>query len=511
MPSHQRPSTPDNSIKARRDQAIKHLDHEMYGLATEEGERLVTEHPGRFDGWYVLARVAQDTAAFTQGLKYAKKALELSPIEEAELHRLVIVLATMSGDTVEAEAALDRMDRRADKIRALGAYPGAREELRARLYERCGRLEEGLEVIRRAGREGASHSIVALVEGRCLSRLGRTGEAIEVATRLMDDASASHVDRSHSAFLLSKIHDKAGEYDTAWAMAQRGHELFGAKFSRTKFDGVIDSDTTPFTKAKLNMWQRPSNSGSQAIMINAIARSGTSLLEQILSMHPSVYPGGESGTTLEFRRQMQSLLDSYHTYPTCFIDMTQQEADGLQEKYFQSILPDGAKETHTTDKALGLFHRLGLISVLFPGARIINLRRHPLDNLLSCYLTQLVTSGHSYCSNLEDLAHFWKTKERVSAWSKEMFELEWLDLSYEQLTHDQEGWTRRLIDHAGLPWDDACLQFHTSKRSVATISYEQVQKKMYTSSVERWRNYEKHLQPLIKALGKGLDEYDPGI
>jgi hypothetical protein len=92
-----------------------------------------------------------------------------------------------------------------------------------------------------------------------------------------------------------------------------------------------------------------------------------------------------------------------------------------------------------------------------------------------------------------------------------MFELDWLELSYEQLTHDQETWTRRLVEHAGLPWNDACLHFHKSDRRVATISYDQVTQKMYTSSVERWRNYEKQLAPLIKALGADAHNYDPGI
>jgi hypothetical protein len=149
--------------------------------------------------------------------------------------------------------------------------------------------------------------------------------------------------------------------------------------------------------------------------------------------------------------------------------------------------------------------------VLFPGARLIDLRRHPLDNLLSCHMTQLVVAGHTYSSKLEHLAHYWKTQNRILKWGKETFELDWLELSYEQLTHDQETWTRRMVEHTGLPWNDACLQFHKSDRRVATISYDQVTQKMYTSSVERWRNYEKQLAPLIKALGNDAHNYDPGI
>lgn len=511
MARPKRDLTPPASIEAQRQKALDHLNQGLVGMASEIGEQLIEGHPRRFDGYYILAMVAKQTSDFGLGLRFALKALDLSPVEEAELYRIVLLHATMSGSNDVAEATLDRFDKRLDKVAMLSQNPAAPLELRARYYERNGRHDEALAVIRQARARGVSPAIADMVEGRCLYGLKQMGDAVDMLTRLKDTAGYPTEERAQGAFQLSKLYDKQGDWDKAWQAAQDGHAVMDVSYSTAQLDEIVKNDTTGFTQANLNMWQRPSHDGREAIMISAMARSGTSLLEQILSMHPAVHPAGESGASLTIHRRLQALLDSFHTYPTCFIDMTQQEADRLQRFYFETVRPDEPSRTHTTDKSLGLFHRLGLIAVLLPGAKVISLRRHPLDNLLSCHMTQLVVAGHSYSSNLDHLAHYWQTLNRVTTWSRETFDLEWLDVSYEQLTHDQEGWTRKLVDHVGLPWNDACLQFHRSKRRVATISYDQVTQKMYTSSVERWRNYEKQLQPLIKALGKDVDEYDPGV
>ncbi len=503
--------TPSPSVERDRNLALDHLNRGLMGMASEVGERLIDEHPRRFDGYFILARVAKETSDFGMGLKHAQKAMELSPTEEAELYRLTILHATMSGNNTIAEAMLQQFDKRADKMATLSKNPWAPKELRARYYERNSRFEEALEVIAEARRSGINPAIADTVEGRCLYGLKRFGDSVDVLTRLKDTAGYPTEERALGAFALSKLYDKQGDYDIAWNAAQDGHAIMNVSYNPKELDELIKQDTEGFTASNLAMWQRPTNSGSEAVFICALARSGTSLMEQILSMHPAVHPAGESGGTLQLHRRLQTVLDSFHRYPTCFIDMTQPEADQLQQTYFKTVRPDDPAKTHTTDKSLGLFHRLGLITVLFPGSRMIDLRRHPLDNLLSCHMTQLVVAGHTYASNLDHLAHYWKIQDRTLKWGKETFELDWLELSYEQLTHDQEAWTRRMVEHAGLPWNDACLQFHKSDRRVATISYDQVTQKMYTSSVERWRNYEKQLAPLIKALGKDVDNYDPGI
>ncbi len=178
------------------------------------------------------------------------------------------------------------------------------------------------------------------------------GDAVDVFTRLKDAAGGAKEDRAAGAFALAKLYDKQGDYDLAWQAAQDGHAIMNVTHRPSLLDDVVKADTEGFTPANLKMWQRPTMPGSEAIMICAMARSGTSLMEQILSMHSKVHPGGEAGASLTLHRRMQTLLDSYHPFPTCFIDMTQPEADRLQQMYFDIVRPEDV-EVHLL-QAVGL-------------------------------------------------------------------------------------------------------------------------------------------------------------
>ena len=131
------------------------------------------------------------------------------------------------------------------------------------------------------------------------------------------------------------------------------------------------------------------------------------------------------------------------------------------------------------------------------------LKRHPLDNCVSCYLSNLLTSGHTYCADLTSLAQTWITRRKLQDFWTETIDTPVMTLQYESLVTNQEHETKRLIKFLDLPWEEQCLRFHKSKYVARTLSYDQVNKKMYTTSSGRWKNYEKHLGPLIDAL----DEY----
>ena len=148
------------------------------------------------------------------------------------------------------------------------------------------------------------------------------------------------------------------------------------------------------------------------------------------------------------------------------------------------------------------FMHLGLIAILFPQAHIIHCRRDPLDTCLSCFMTDF--NAFSYGS-LPAYGHFQRHSELMMNHWKSVLDLPILEMDYELMVRDAEPQTRRLIDFVGLPWDDRCLRFHENKRLVATASQSQVRRPIYTKSVERWRNYEKHLAPLRAALsGKSV-------
>ena len=140
-----------------------------------------------------------------------------------------------------------------------------------------------------------------------------------------------------------------------------------------------------------------------------------------------------------------------------------------------------------------------------PGrSRSIMIRRNPLDNCISCYTTNLRTSGHDYAADPVSLARTWIARRRLQEHWSEVLETPTMNLDYEVLVANQESETRRIIDFLDLPWTDDCLQFHKSKRVATTISYDQVNQKMYKSSSGRWRNYEKHLGPMMDILAPYL-------
>jgi hypothetical protein len=151
----------------------------------------------------------------------------------------------------------------------------------------------------------------------------------------------------------------------------------------------------------------------------------------------------------------------------------------------------------------GNFLHLGLIASCFPKAHIIHCRRHPLDTGLSCF-SQDFSDHHAYRHKLNQLGHYYRQYERLMEHWQSVMPNPILDVSLEQLTTDLEAESRRMIDFLGLEWDEICLQFHGNERKVSTSSMWQVRQPTYTSSIERWRHYEKQLAPLINALGDVL-------
>jgi hypothetical protein len=146
------------------------------------------------------------------------------------------------------------------------------------------------------------------------------------------------------------------------------------------------------------------------------------------------------------------------------------------------------------------FAFLGLIHAALPNARIIHMRRHPLDNCLSIYCQHFETAV-SYANDLEDLAHYYTEYRRVmNHWRSALPENVVLDVPYEGLVADQETWSRKMLEFIGLPWDPRCLEFHATRRTVITASKWQVRQKISAASVGRWRNYENFLAPLLPLL-----------
>jgi hypothetical protein len=191
------------------------------------------------------------------------------------------------------------------------------------------------------------------------------------------------------------------------------------------------------------------------------------------------------------------LTDSFHAWPNNLVDIRADDAAKLAELYLEAVEYSRNGERVMSNKALNLPIQVGFLSKILPSSRAIMLHRHPLDNAVSCYTTNLVAAGHPYTNNLEHLGRVWVERKKMTDMWMDILSIPVMELHYENLVANQRAETERLIKFLDLPWEEDCMQFHKSKRVAKTISYDQVNKKMYKTSSGRWKNYEKHLGPLM--------------
>tara|TARA_Y100000385_G_C12855489_1_gene534964 strand:- start:127 stop:813 length:687 start_codon:yes stop_codon:yes gene_type:complete len=224
-------------------------------------------------------------------------------------------------------------------------------------------------------------------------------------------------------------------------------------------------------------------------------RSGTSLVEQIISSHNSVHGAGE---LLNFRNIITPILDNHLSKKNSSIP--NEDMLKIRNEYLDSLGSLKAKEKIITDKMPMNFRLLGFILSAIPEAKIIHLTRDPMATCWSNF-NHYFTAGNGFSFDQEDLAKFYLLyQELMNFWHK-LFPNKIYDLNYENLTINQEKETKKLIKYCDLEWDENCLDFHKNQRGVLTASSAQVRKKMYQGSSEAWKKYEKNLQPLIKGLG----------
>jgi hypothetical protein len=243
--------------------------------------------------------------------------------------------------------------------------------------------------------------------------------------------------------------------------------------------------------------KRRGASESGPIFILGFPRSGSTLVDRILSAHPDVESLGELNdfplALTDLCRKLDSGKDMVSTSAT--LDMRE-----LGQAYLDRARQRATGAEYFIDKAPANFLYIGLIAAALPEAKIIHLNRDPIDNALGMYKA-LFRMGYPYSYDFDDLAKYMRAKTQLMAHWRAVLPGRIIDVRYERIVSDQETETRSLLSAIGLDWDPACLDFHRNASPSATASAAQVRRPLYSSSVGRWRRYEQQLQPLIKALG----------
>jgi hypothetical protein len=223
-------------------------------------------------------------------------------------------------------------------------------------------------------------------------------------------------------------------------------------------------------------------------------RSGTTLVEQILASHPSVFGAGELST-------LRRLADKHGGIVDLPKILAPELARSMGEAYLAETALLAGGKARVVDKMPSNFLQAGLIPLILPGARIIHIRRDAVDNCLSCY-SKLFAREQLFTYNLAELGQFYRDYEALMAhWRNVLSPNRFIEVDYEAVVDDQEGQSRRLIEFLGLPWDETVLEFHKTKRPVRTASVNQVRQPLFKSSVGRWKPFAKRLKSLTDALG----------
>ena len=303
-------------------------------------------------------------------------------------------------------------------------------------------------------------------------------------------------------YALGKYFDDLREYDEAFANYHQANELskrYGATYDRVHFAQRVDSLINTIDANHLQQLRERGSESELPVLVMGMPRTGTSLTEQILASHPAVFGAGEvTFWDAAWNKWQQALQDGS-------ADAARQQR--MSAAYLERLKSPRAGVLRVIDKMPANFLYAGLIHGLFPRARFIHMLRHPLDTCLSIYFQNFFGMG-PYANDLDSLAHYYGQYQRVMAhWRSLLPDTAVLDVPYEALIADQEGWSRRMLDFIGLPWDPKVLDFHQTERAVITASKWQVRQKIHSASAGRWRHYEKHLQPLQAALGDAVRAY----
>ncbi len=381
----------------------------------------------------------------------------------------------------------------------------------ARLEEADRQFEAAAALLDRAEVVSPANASVRLSRAVLLGRMGQ----YEAALGVLDAMARMYTDGElgpDELLMKGRLLDRLGSYDAAFAAftagKHRSRTLSGHAYLAEYARDLAARLAAFFTAGRLQLLPRAGKrlDIAQPVFILGFPRSGTTLVEQILSAHPRIHAGDELPTVSEIAGLMPRMLESPLAYPEALAELWMgdhcDDLDLLRDHYLRRARQLGAIDDAApwfTDKMpLNEMHT-GLIALLFPETPLLHVLRHPLDVVLSVFSNQL-THGFFCGLELETIArHYALIMELVERYRSEM-DLRYLPLRYEELVAAQEAGVRRMLDFIGESFEPACLAFHENRRYARTASYAQVAEPLYEHAVFRYRNYIRHFEPVLPIL-----------
>ena len=319
---------------------------------------------------------------------------------------------------------------------------------------------------------------------------------VSLIESLLIENNLSQKERIYLNFALAKAYEDLGNHEELFKHLNEGNRIRKKEMSNSIADSEEHNELIKlfFNSNNIKLTYRDSLP-IRPIFIVGMPRSGTSLVEQIISSHHEVYGAGEVNN---FHNIIMPIIEKHAVNEN--YNLKNDEFALIRKQYSNSLERFYANEKVITDKWILNFKTIGFILSAFPESKIVHLKRDARATCWSIYKHYFSDEGNRWAYDYQDLARFYKSYVGLMDYWHNLFPGKIYDISYEDLTSNQEKETRNLLRYCDLDWDENCLNFYTNTRAVKTASAVQVRNKMYQGSSDVWRQYSEHLKPLLDAL-----------
>ncbi|MFP6559957.1 sulfotransferase [Paraburkholderia sp. B3] len=488
------PQRPD--AWAGRGDALHLLGRRAEALASYD--RALALQPGQAAVWYNRGTLLRGLDRHDEALTSLNRTLELEPDFVEALNNRGNLLRHFNR---HAEALADY-----DRALALRPAYAAAHGNRGNALRELNRLDDARSAYQHAI-DAAPGEVMHYRNLASVTRLTRDDPCFTALARFAQrEAELGPQDRIYLHFALGDALMESGERDAAFDHYLSGNALQRARlrYDEAQTLAAFERLRHTFTPAHLEAVRGGGDPCDSPVFVVGMPRSGSTLIEQVLSSHPHVYGAGECGffgDALHAHLRHGSRATPGHEIP--FGELDANDFTALGADYLCRIRLLGGIDAgyrRVVDKSLPNFMNLGLIHLALPNARIIHARRDAVDCCLSSFSRLLTMMPFSF--ELGELGRYYAAYERLmDHWRAVLPPGVMLEVRYEDMVGDLPREARRMLDHCGLEWDPACLDFHRTDRAVATASSLQVRQPIYASSVRRWRPAPAQLAPLIEGLG----------
>lgn len=456
--------------------------------------QILSKAPKHAGCLHLLGLVRHQQGRSREALELITKSLRNNP-KDAEAHNNKGNVLRRLGYADEAIKSFGKA------IKLAPGFAGAYSNL-ALTYRQTGNLSEAVKNYRMAIRKDplSAESWHGLTSS---GKLSLTDDEIGAAQQVLEAKTLSVSDRRHICFALGQHFDANQEWDQAFHYYSQANDLSEV----TGKEGIIVGIFKTMEEEALDFLSNLSLPESEItlpvtpIFVVGMPRSGTTLVDQILVSHPDVVSGGETNLIdMEMRPVLAEAQASKKPLSECLtVDRLLRMQRNFSEAVMDIVERQGGEPTHFVDKSLLNLAYAPVLLKLFPEAKVVHCERNPLDTCVSIYFTDFKQT-YDYTTNLSHIGEAYCCSLNLMERWRRMCDDSIHGLKYEDLLEHQEKETKRLLEFCNLPWNEDCLRFFETDRQVATPSDWQVRQPIFSTSRDRWKNYEGHLTDLIKAL-----------